>query len=209
MITRLVVVAVLVFASLAHAVPVRVAVIGDSIAFSAKERVNVGVCLRIERRLNERTPGRYSVGSFAVSSTTAAQHLTAWTNQIRNRGFQGIVLASTPVNSFIADVTGAAAFSDINTIITQALADGLWVVAMTTLPWGAYSLWSTPRQTQTDAYLTSIRGRAAITLVELYPTFEQSAGSKTLKVSFADPDLLHLNTAGNDALADALFAAIP
>lgn len=209
MASRLVVVVVLLLSACAWATPVRVACLGDSITATAAARDTITFPGRLEIALNGAHPGGYTVGNFGVSATTTSQHVTTWANSIRSKGYDVLVLL-TGVNDFATGVTGATAWTNADTIITQALADGLTVVVVTTLPWGGYSGWTAGKQTETDTFLTSLRARASITLVDTYPAFETAAGSDLLKASYNDgaaADGLHLDTDGDNALVAAIRAA--
>lgn len=185
----------------------KIACIGDSITYTAATRANIPYPHRLEMTLNSAHPGEYVVANFGVSATTSSQHLTTWTNSIRNKGYDILVIISG-VNDLAAGTAGATVWTNVDTIVTQALADGMTVVLFTTLPWKGYTLWTADKQTETDALLTSIRARSGVTLIDLYPSWETAPGSDIMLSEYDVGDGLHPNSTGSDALAAAVHSAL-
>ena len=86
--------------------------------------------------------------NYAVGGYRTDQCLTVWRNNVRGRGFSTLVLGCG-VNSAIQGnpATSALAWADLQTILSEAKADGMTVVPLTILPFGSNANWSAPRQT--------------------------------------------------------------
>lgn len=188
-------------------VAARVACVGTSITNGPPSRIHVPYPQLIELALNARTPGGYSVANYGVLSSTSAAHLATWTNNVRNRGFTVLMLESG-INDLIIGSAAAAIWATIDTIITQALSDGLVVVLLGILPWGGYSSWNAARQTQTDALLALMVARGGVTYVNPYPTWLAGGVGVTMRADWTT-DGLHPNNTGNAVLGVDGTAAIP
>lgn len=184
-----------------------IACLGDSITYTAQTRANVPWPNKLETSLNTAHPGTYAVANFGVSGSTSSQHVTTWTNSIDNKGYDILVIMSG-VNDLNAGTAGATVWTNIDTIITAALADGMTVVLFTVLPWKGYVGWAAAEQTETDALLTSIRARASVTLIDTYPAWETSAGSDIMVAVYDVGDGLHPNAAGSNELAALVKTAL-
>lgn len=185
----------------------KIACLGDSITYTAATRADIPYPHRLEIDLNTAHPGEYVVANFGVSGSTSSQHVTTWTNSIRNKGFNILVIMSG-VNDLAAGTAGATVWTNIDSIITQALSDGMTVVLFTVLPWGGYLGWDAAKQTETDALLASIRARASVTLIDTYPSWETSAGSDIMIAVYDVGDGLHPNASGSDNLAALVKTAL-
>lgn len=177
-----------------------IACLGDSITYTAISRAPIPWPHIIEDALNAQYPGDYTVSNYGTPGHTAAQNLTTWTNSIRGKGYE-ILIVLTGVNGLLAGTAGATVWTSINQIVDEAKTDGMTVVLITILPFKSYIGWSAAIQTQTDTVLTSIRAEPGLTVLDLYPSWEQSAGDDILKVSYDIGDGLHPNQTGVEQLA--------
>lgn len=114
----------------------------------------------------------------------------------------------TGINDIVQDVTGATAWSYINQIVDEAKSDGMTVLLVTTLPFGSYSGWTSGRQAELDALLTSERAETGLTVVEMYPAWETVAGSDIMKAAYDVGDGLHPGVDGTAQLAADVEAAL-
>jgi lysophospholipase L1-like esterase len=200
-------VALLVFVSARAEAITQVACLGDSITYTASNRAPIPYPHQLEHLLNEASPGQYAVSNFGTPGHRSDQNLSTWTNYIRGRGYDVLVLL-TGINDIVQDVTGANAWTSVNQIVDEAKSDGLTVILVTTLPFKGYSGWTSGRQTQLDALLTSIRAEGGLTLLDLYPSWETSAGSDIMKAAYDVGDGLHPGVAGTAQLASDVYGAI-
>lgn len=206
MVSRALVAMCLLVGAPAWAAPVSVACLGDSITRGYPTYDNITYPGRLEIALNGAHPGGYTVGNFGVDGSRSSAHLTTWTNSIRGKGYDAVVILSG-VNDLIAGISGATVWGNIDTIVTQALADGMVVVLVTTLPWRGYSGYSFPKQDEQDILLASIRARSGVIVVDAYPSFETTPGSDMLNASYGAGDSLHLDTDGDNALVSLIMSA--
>lgn len=140
------------------------------------------------------------VANQGKSGDTAAQAATRYTNAIAGQGFYGLILM-VGINDITADTPAATIWTAQNGTITTALAAGMPVVLLTTLPFGNSSDWSAPRQVQLDALLVSQRARAGVTLVDLNALM--STGN-ALSAAYDYGDGKHLNDTGAAFIATTL-----
>lgn len=186
----------------------KIAWLGDSITWGGPARTTIPPPMRLQMLIEAGHPREgHIVANFGVSGATTNDNKTSWTNQIRSKGYDTLVFLSG-VNDCLQDISAATAWSNQDSVITQALADGMTVVLITTLPWGNTASWTSGRQTLTDTLLVSQRARSGVVLLDAYPGFETAAGSKLLKASYDVGDGLHLNLTGSDALAAAVYALL-
>lgn len=188
-----------------------IAFLGDSLTATAVSRAPIPWSHLIEVSLNAQYPGQYACANYGTGGHTAAQNLTTWTNNIRGRGVDVLVVL-TGINGIVLDQTGATVWTSINQIVDEAKADGLTVVLITTTPFGNYIGWTAGRQTELDSLLTSIRAEGGVTLLDLYPSWEElvdgGGGSDDLRADYDVGDGSHFNTAAQAALAAAVETAL-
>ena len=185
----------------------QVACLGDSITLTASSRATKPYPHQLEHQLNALYPGEYAVANYGTGAHRSDQNLTTWTNNIRGRGFDVLVLL-TGINDIVQDVSAATAWGNINTIVDEAKSDGLTVVLITVMPFGSYTSWTVGRQAVLDTLLTSIRAETGLTVLDLYPSWETSAGSDILLASYDVGDGLHPGETGTTALATAVRGAL-
>jgi lysophospholipase L1-like esterase len=186
----------------------RWAVIGDSLTFMAPATAQRGYPISIEALSVGESR---SVGVYAVNSTTTTTHLGYWNNNVRSRGFTHVVVYSG-INDVITGVSDATMQSNINEIITEAVADGMTVILCSLTPWKTNVDWTGARQTKTEthnAWLASQANGTTIKFVNLYDALEDQDPGDNDKMDpvywRSDNDGLHVGEAGALKIAQTIY----
>jgi lysophospholipase L1-like esterase len=186
-----------------------VAWIGDSITLGVTAVDAFRPPQRLEVLLGT---SNYVVTNFGVSGYTAAQIRSVWTDKVRGHGYT-VLIHEGGVNDLIAGTAGATVSTTIQTTLAEARADGMRVVLLTVLPWGAYASSSAPKQVETlalNASLTAWCTANASTCVDTYTAMGEPGTPANLATAYDLSDHLHPNeTTGNAALAAAVKGAFP
>lgn len=152
-----------------------------------------------------------AVGNSGVAADTTSNMLTRWTARIRGKGFTHInILGCVNDLSVAADTAlaqssaEASCESNLGTVVTQAVADGMEVCLNTLTPWSTFSGSSVNRQNATQTFNAWARAQAA-THVHIYDAAaDPTLGTGTTSVPGAllpgtdSGDHLHPSQAGAD-----------
>ena len=148
-----------------------------------------------------------AVQPFGIPGNTASQCLANWRTNVSGKGYATLVVLCG-VNDLAADATAATIYSTLSTIYTEALAQGMKVVAVNMTPWANAATWNAGRQTQTDSLKALISGTGGGVVV--VSTDSLGTGSPLALTGGNDSgDHLHPSAAGNAALATLVQAANP
>lgn len=180
--------------------------IGDSITLG--QNVDIPWPLKLELQLG---PTNISVANYGFSGDLTSGMLTRWTSSGRGIGETHLAILGcvNDLKNAADDTTSQATAeagceSNLGTIISQAVSDGVEVCLSTMTPWRGYSGSSTNRQASTQTFNTWARAQAA-THVHIYDAaIDSGLGDGTLStpgtlgagVSIGDG--LHPNQAGAD-----------
>lgn len=150
------------------------------------------------------------IHNHAVADEDSGQTLTRWTNEVKGKGYDGIILLSS-VND-VADepgLTAAQSIANLKQMVDEALAEQMHVVISTIWPFGDATAWSADDQVKLDEVNGWIRGYVAenrhrkIQLIDGYRAFgsgnDPAKGARDLMAA----DGLHASASG-----DALFVEL-
>jgi lysophospholipase L1-like esterase len=180
------------------AVPLDLAVFGDSRSWAAAANWQA------------------AYGSSAVitnegwSGDRTAWALTRWTARVRAQRHRVLVI-QIAINDFGNDyATGAQAWTNVQTVIDQAVADGTQVILETCLPFRGASYYSDLREVQRQAFnsLALAYGAANPRITVWDASAWADDGTGQLRAVIDSGDRLHLSSAGNDAKVAALRSAV-
>ncbi|MBI5072117.1 hypothetical protein HZB93_04510 [Candidatus Falkowbacteria bacterium] len=180
----------------------KIAVIGDSITAETPGYQNY---------LRDHCSGK-TLEFFALRGQQTSWMLDQFRDNVKGKGFNGLIILGG-VNDFSSGRTAAQAQSNLNTLYTEAKADGIKVTAITVLPWSGYSSWTSSKQTQTTNLNSWILSSPADIKVNAYASFGDASDPTKLKCAYdgrdgtCDGDHLHPNAAGGRALGDAIVGA--
>lgn len=148
-----------------------------------------------------------AVANQGTSGDTAAQALVRWTNQIKNKGFVGLVLF-IGINDIRSGTSAATTFSSISATVADALSVGMPVIVLTLAPFGTNVAWTAPRQVQWAALNASIRGLAGVTILDAAVFMADPNNAQNLNPAFDFGDGLHFNDTGFVEMANQVNGAI-
>lgn len=178
----------------------RIVAIGDSTTGST---INVTWPTRLQWKFGYTSN---LVQNAGFGSTTAAQMLTVWTNNVRGKGYTTLLLLGG-VNDINRDAQPASVpWTSLKTIIDQAKADGMTVGVSTVLPFSATGSKAT-ELASLNSTITSYAGANGLILLDGYTIMGDGAGH--LLPAYNVGDDLHLSEAGIRALGDAWYAVLP
>lgn len=188
------------FGNLAHAgnqQAMRVACIGDSLTKSTTARSDIPWVSKLERDV----PGSL-FANIGLSGAKSADSLSHWTNRVRNRGYTHVMIW-VGINDITADTAMGTIQTNIQTIIDQAIADGLTVILLNVTPWAGNASWTTTRQTNTDTLNTWIAGRTGVTKIDVATPMSNGASPPALQAGY-QADTIHQNDAGQVVIASTI-----
>lgn len=184
-------------ASIAHATPRTAWVaVGDSITYGYAHDATP-----YPRRLSALLG--VPVVNMGVGGEVAASINTRTTNYALPYPYKGIIIEEC-INDLITGTSGATCWAATDAAIDAALAAGMLVVVMTAIPCGNYSGWNGTKETQRQAYNTSVRAKAAADPVHvLLLDLDEVVSDDGLTIRAADDygDGLHLDASGMQAIA--------
>lgn len=154
------------------------------------------------------------VDSYGVSGERLDQINTRYVAEHKDKGHTHVAILGG-VNDILQDATAATTFSRLQTIADAAVADGQSLVLFTLPPFGAYSGSSAGRQTQRTSYNNLVIAAVAPggayegeALVRLDTLLADSGTPANLAAANNSGDGLHWSSAGEDAVAAAVLAAV-
>jgi len=146
----------------------------------------------------------------AEGSELTAAALSRWTGDVKGKGYGGVAILSS-INDPAGDVPTSTSTANINSIVDEALEEGLKVVLCTPTPFGNYAGWNASRQQLLDDFNAWIRAKAAgdprIALVEAYDAMGD-ADPQDLLAAYDSGDGVHWTAAGDQAFADLVESAL-
>jgi lysophospholipase L1-like esterase len=129
---------------------------------------------------------------------------------VKAKGYDGVAILSS-INDPAGDVPTSTSTANINSIVDEALEEGLKVVLCTPTPFGNYAGWNASRQQLLDDFNAWIRAKAAgdprIALVEAYDAMGD-ADPQDLLAAYDSGDGVHFSAAGDQAFADLVESAL-
>jgi hypothetical protein len=154
-----------------------------------------------------------AVFNFGFSGRQMHECLTEFRNSIKGKGYRTLVVACA-VNSIAHGLSAASVLASLDTIRSEAQADGMQVVVTTVFPWKNAVTWSSGFQTVTNTYNASLPAWAAannVTLVDPYSTLGGEGGDPDILLAAYDTngDHIHIGAAGNKAVAALIAAGLP
>lgn len=171
--------------------PINVAVIGDSIS------------LNYPAILQDLLGTEFWFKELAVGGAATSAIKDSWTNSVKGRGFQGLLVMGG-VNDKFGGVAQATTEGNLSTIYTEAAAAGIDVYAMTVLPVPDPD----PPRVAANALIPTLNAwivaQPDITVVDMWTLF----GGDSPNLSLYAPDLLHPSTAGSTLIATTLAGVI-
>lgn len=184
----------------------RVAALGDSIT-AGLQYANPSYPQQLQQALG----AGFDVDNFGIGGDTAAQCLTNWTNNVKGKGYDWLVLMCG-VNSITAGVSGATAFASLETILDEARTEGLDIVVMSVTPWkDAFSLWTSGKQAAHDTLNASLASYAtthSLDYVDAFAALENPGASDEMLPVYNFGDHLHPDMQGAWVLAQRVAAKI-
>ena len=185
---------------------IRVATLGDSITAGMHY-----VVPSYPQQLQQFLGAGFAVTNHGIGGDTAAQCLTNWTNNVKGKGYDWLVLMCG-VNSITAGVSGATAFASLQTILDEARAEGLSIVVMSVTPWkDAFSLWTSGKQAAHDtlnASLASYASTYSLDYVDAFTALENPGAPDEMLAIYDFGDHLHPDLQGAWVLAQRVAAKI-
>lgn len=150
------------------------------------------------------------VVNMGVGGDTAANINTRFTNHASQYPYRGVIIEEC-INDLIAGTAGATCWTATEAAADAARSAGFLVVLVTAIPCGNYVGWDGTKETERDAYNTSLRAYVAAHpsdtfLIDLDTVV--SDDGNTIKAAHDYGDGLHLDGDGMQALAAAVAAAV-
>lgn len=181
-----------------------VACLGDSIT----NGVVVGVDYTFPRQLQAALGTMWPTANHGISGQRVDQMLARLRTNIVGKGYTRLVLLGG-INDIIQDLTAAAIYANIQTVVSEAAADGMTVYVLTVLPFGdSVPYWSAPRQAVLEALNALIMGGTGYTPIDTYTALQDPADLDALLPAHAQADGLHLDESGTGAMAVAVDAVV-
>lgn len=183
--------------------------VGDSITANG-----LGVPRPWPAKLNQLLGHTYTVTSGGVAGNTVAQMKTRYEASWHTPGMFSRCLFLGGINDIIRDgATGAATYATAAALLDEMRTDGCAPVVVKPTPAGNSLTfgWTSGRQTQYEAYRTSLAGYCvtnSLTCVETYTDMGDGASPVQLKSNLDYQDHIHPNQAGMDQLAQTVFAGV-
>ena len=157
-----------------------------------------------------------NVTNFGVGGYTSQQVYDVWTRKVRNSGYKMIsVLAG--VNDIGHGTDAATAFSFLDRLYDEALADGLKIVVFSVTPLGGWIPnstlhWTPQMQVQLDLLNSMIASKAAanpdqMTFCDTYKLLGDPKNPQQLNSLYDNGDELHWNLAGHQLVASTFYTA--
>lgn len=151
----------------------------------------------------------YSVASFGRPGDGTAGMLLR-----QNNGISYIAASYEIILGGINDVSSLTASqiqTNLQAIYTAAHNAGSKVIALTLLPFGLASIWTSAAQTIADTVNTWILTTATNVdyAIDMRPVMWDPSNHQNLNPSYASGDNLHPNSAGYSAMATAINSAVP
>lgn len=151
------------------------------------------------------------VDMFGVSGATIGNCRTQWDTYRRARDTRLVIQCG--VNDIGAGSTGAATWALMAAYIEAVQTQGVEVIATNIMPFGGSAYDTAPKETQRLAFnaamATYCGTHPALICVDAESAVWNPADHTELDPSFDSGDHLHMNSAGGEALADAIFAEAP
>jgi len=140
----------------------------------------------------------------------SAECLERWRSLVRARDFGWLVLMCG-LNDLRGGAPAQLAWVNLQTLLDEALADGLRVVPMTLQPFKGDLAWSADRQAQLLALNGSILQYCAakrLRCVDVYAVLNDPGNDGAQQPRYDSGDHLHFNQAGHDVIGGLLGAAL-
>lgn len=155
----------------------------------------------------------YLMNNRGVTGWTATDIATEWTNNVRGKGYSHLTLLGGINGIRNNGDTGAATFTTLQTIVDQARTDGMRVVWINVLPFGADPGWTSGKQTQVEALNALIASYCttnadSIRCVDAYTAMGDPNNPQRMNPSYDSGDGLHPNQAGHNRLGALLSGVL-
>lgn len=159
----------------------------------------------IELLQTRRRGERFSAHNAGIGGYTSANLKTLWETSYRGGSYTHLLIL-IGTNDLASGVASATIIANIDSIVTQALEDGLDVTLCTILPRKNGASYSAGLQTRLEEVNAWILAREDVTAVDTYVAMGDT-DPMALKASY-DTDGLHPNATGHVHWADTVDATV-
>lgn len=182
---------------------------GSSIAWVGDSITKGELCYNNQapKKLNELEPGG-SVANFGRAGNTTTLIQSNWTSNVRSQGYKRLVLLGGINDVLTTSDTGATIFARLETIIDQAIADGMAVTPVTVPPANQTGAKETAR-TDLNTLILAKCTAAGLTCADADAALRDGSNHAILQSAYNGGDNIHLGDAGCGALATVVAGAIP
>lgn len=177
----------------------KVGVIGDSIT----NGTNSYACY-----LNRQCNTEFDFYNYGVNGETTSRIKSRFQADIISHRFDEVIIMGGINNGNNANAVEA----DLQDMYTMAKQAGMRVIALTITPYKGYREWTPPLQNRNDAVnswiMDTVNGAKDVDIrADVYSALEDPANPDAMKDEYANPDKLHPNRAGQEAIGTAVFDA--
>lgn len=154
-----------------------------------------------------------SLQTFASAGWKAEKLYSVWQNEVRDQGFDTLIVFSGIPDLSSEGATAASTFERLRELYDDATSRGLNVICMSLSPWAQYKKWTPQRQTETLRLNNLIRQHVAehastMRLVDTYASLGSPNEPERLWPRYDVGDGLHIVPAGDERLARLVSTAV-
>lgn len=177
----------------------RIAALGDSMTYEGG-----GSYVSVLR--NILSDSTATIQSFASAGWKADKLLSVWETEVRDKGFDSIIVFAGVPDLTSVDSTAHTIFRSLQSLYNDATSRGISVICVNVSPWAQYKKWTPQRQTETLHLNELIRQHVAehsstMRYVDAYAGLGAPAEPQRLSPRFDVGDGLHLVPTGDEQLA--------
>lgn len=177
--------------------PCRLGVMGDSISFASGGVTEWPDVLRT----NIGGPNLVVIDEAVSGAQIATAKTTQWANRLKNEGLSALIIFIGR-NDIDASTSASTVLADVATVANEAIAAGIKVMTVSSLPSGLQSGWTGAKQTQIDLFNAGLASAATgcRSHLDIYADFEEPTDTNNLRTIYDSGDGLHPNQTGQNAL---------
>lgn len=156
---------------------------------------------------------RFSVTTFAHAGWMTDQVRTLWDDEIKNGGFDAVVLFAGINDLSATDRSASEIFANLRSMYTDAISRNFKIVAVGVPPWSNYHTSTKVKETRTtelnqqiEAFVAANPGQ--MRFIDTYSLMHSSGYIPRLATRFDSGDGLHLSVAGDRLLAAEVYKAV-